>query len=116
MMDTGPRSFQMNFGNKKVLETNCLKDDEIAVVPPCFARSLTEAAFGSANTPLRCDVRTRRDLCPKGGRPRNSETMFSRPFQTSSHQPRLSALYLPWVLFSSSSFAIKFSKNCLIVI
>ena len=34
------------------------------VVPPCFAHSLAEAAFEGANTPLRCDVRSRRDLCP----------------------------------------------------
>ena len=82
--------------NKKALEAICLKDERVlrAVVPPWFARFLTKAAFKSAITLLRCDVRTRRDLCIRG-RPRNSETMFGKPFRTPFHQPGLSAAYLP---------------------
>ena len=72
----------------------CIKDDRLAVVPPWFAHFLTEAAFESANTLLRCDVRSRRDLCVRS-RPRNSETMFGKPFCTSFHHTRLSVTYLP---------------------
>lgn len=38
----------------------CIKDERknYAVVPPCFARFLTEAAFESADTLLRCDGRS----------------------------------------------------------
>ena len=55
---------------------------------------LTKVTLQSANTLLRCDVRSRRDLC-ESGRPRNSETMFGKPFCTSFHHPRLSVTYLP---------------------
>ena len=81
--------------NKKALEAICLKDERVlrAVVPLWFARFLTKAAFKGAITLLRCVVRTRRDLCIRG-RPRNSETMFPRPFRVSSHQSRLSVPYL----------------------
>ena len=47
---------------------------------------------------------------PPGGRPRNSETMFPKPFQTSFHQLRLSALYLLgtllFIVFWLSSFRL----------
>ena len=96
MMDslTIPNLLYLYFAATKKSLMPCIKDDRFAVVPPWFAHFLTKAAFESANTLLRCDVRSRRDLCIRG-RPRNSETMFGKPFRTPFHQPGLSAAYLP---------------------
>jgi len=41
--------------------------------------------------------------------------MFSKPFQTSSHHTRLSALYLPGYSSLHRLFAIRLFNNCLIV-
>lgn len=66
-----------------------------AVVPPCFAHFLTEAALESANTLLRCDGRIPgMDCAVACSRPRDSETMFSGPLRASFHLPRLSVPYL----------------------
>ncbi len=74
----------------------CVKDERNCIRrgTTLLHRFLAKAALEGANTPLRCDVRSRRDLCVDAVG-RNSETMFGKPFRTSSHQLRLSVTYLP---------------------
>ena len=78
------------------------------------AHLLTKAAFGSANTLLRCDVRSRRGLC-LCSQPRNSKTMFNKPFCAPFHLWRLSVTVLPAYSSLHRLFCIKFSVICILV-
>ena len=108
MMDTGHTLLSVVFPKQKSPWGKSPKDEHQRCRGTTLVRRpLAETAFESADTPLRCDVRTRRDLRRNSGRPRDSETMFSRPFRASFHRPRLSAAYLPgysslhrlWVIY-----------------
>ena len=75
----------------------CIKDERI-ITP----RYHLGSHASSRKRPLRvpshsCAVTcaSRRNLCRWGSRPRNSETMFPRPFRAPFHQTGLSVAYLP---------------------
>jgi len=81
--------------NKKVLEADASRTD---VQTPWYHLG---SHASSRRRPLEVRIHfcavtggSRRDL-RRSGRPRNSKTMFGRPFRTPLHQPGLSVSYLP---------------------
>ena len=90
-------SFFMDFNNKKTSLMHCIKDARNTITPWYHLASHTS----SRKRPYRVPTHPCAVTCAHvvtyafRGRPRNSETMFGKPFRTPFHQPGLSAAYLP---------------------
>ena len=114
MIDTGQRSFQRFSATKKPFRRKSQGRRD----PPWYHLA---SHASSRKRPWGVPAHSCAVTCAhvvtyaQGGRPRNSETMFSKPFQTSFHHTRLSALYLPGYSSLHRLFAIRLFNNCLIV-
>ena len=85
------------FQQQKTSLMHCIKDARNTITPWYHLASRTS----SRKRPYRVPTHPCAVTCAHvvtyafRGRPRNSETMFGRPFRTSFHHPRLSVTYLP---------------------